>query len=126
MESRSGPITPDSVISEVLDRFPATGPVLLQHGQMFRAPKGQLYPDYSRITVGEYAALNGLEIEPLLRTLNAAVESGQMTLRTSRGKPPPSDPLRRGAAIGYTGAYRDPGDLDIQDVVTAQTSRGPD
>ena len=126
MEATGSPITTDSVISDVLDRCPEAGPILIQRGRMFRAPKGHLYADYSRITVGEYAALNGLEVEPLLRTLNAAIESGEMTRQPSHGKEPPSDPMRRGAAIGYTGAYRDPGDLDIRDVVTAQTSRGPE
>jgi hypothetical protein len=126
MEATPNRIGPDSILSEIVDRFPETGPILLQQGRMFRAPKGHLYADYSRMTVGEYAALNRLEVEPLLRMLNAAVESGEMTRQTSHDKPPPSDPVRRGAAIGYTSAYRDPGDLDIQDVVTAQTSRGPE
>lgn len=35
------------------------------------------------------------------------------------------DLIGRGAAVGYTGAYREPGDVDVQDVVAAQTAKGP-
>ena len=126
MEQQSERITRDSVLSDVLDRFPEAGPILLQHGRMFRAETGRLYAEYSRMTVGEYAALNAIEVEPLLKRLNAAAESQEFGRRTSRSSRPPNDPIRRGAALGYTGAYRESGDLDIQDVVTAQTTRGPD
>ena len=34
--------------------------------------------------------------------------------------------IGRGAAAGYTGAYRDPGTVDIQEVVAVQTARGPE
>jgi len=126
MEQTRGPITPDSVISEVVAGFPETGLVLLQHGRMFRSAKGNLYADFSRLTVREFATLNGLEVERLLRSLNAAVEGAEMARQYSRGSRPPSDPMRRGAAIGHTSAYREPADIDVQDVVTEQTSRGPD
>jgi hypothetical protein len=126
METARRRITTDSVIRDVLERVPETGPILLQHGRMFRAPTGHLYADYSGLTVGEYAALNGLEVEPLLRALSAGVESAEMARRVSRSQQPPSDPVRRGAAIGYTSAYREPGDVDVRDVVTAQAGRGPD
>jgi hypothetical protein len=119
-------LTPDSLISDLLARFPTTGPLLIQQGRMFRAPKGQLYADYSGITLGEYAALNGIDVERLLKALNAAIEGEEMSHRIARGQRPPPDSLRRGAAIGYTSAYRDPDNLPVQDVVTVQTSRGPD
>jgi hypothetical protein len=32
--------------------------------------------------------------------------------------------LGRGSAVGYTGAYREPGTVDIQEVVAVQTARG--
>lgn len=35
------------------------------------------------------------------------------------------DLIGRGAAVGYTGAYREPHCVDIQDVVAVQTARGP-
>lgn len=34
--------------------------------------------------------------------------------------------IGRGAAAGYTGAYREPGTVDIQEVVAVQTARGPE
>ena len=33
--------------------------------------------------------------------------------------------IGRGTAAGYTGAYREPGTVDIQEVVAVQTARGP-
>lgn len=33
--------------------------------------------------------------------------------------------IGRGAAAGYTGAYREPATVDIEEVVAAQTARGP-
>ena len=33
--------------------------------------------------------------------------------------------IGRGTAAGYTGAYREPGTVDIQEVVALQTARGP-
>ena len=33
--------------------------------------------------------------------------------------------IGRGTAVGYTGAYREPGTVDIQEVVAVQTARGP-
>lgn len=34
--------------------------------------------------------------------------------------------IGRGTAAGYTGAYREPGTVDIQEVVAVQTARGPE
>jgi hypothetical protein len=115
-------ITADSTISEILERYPEAGPILLQHGRMFKAEKGRLYAEYARMSVSEYAAANRIDLASLLKTLNAAAESSELTHPT----PPPADAFRRGAALGYTGAYREPRDLDVRDVVTAQTVRGPD
>jgi len=33
--------------------------------------------------------------------------------------------IGRGSAAGYTGAYREPGTIDIEEVVAVQTARGP-
>jgi len=42
-------------------------------------------------------------------------------------RPPGRRPelIGRGTAAGYTGAYREPGTVDIQEVVAVQTARGP-
>jgi hypothetical protein len=34
--------------------------------------------------------------------------------------------LGRGTAVGYTGAYHEPGSVDIQEVVALQNARGPE
>ena len=34
--------------------------------------------------------------------------------------------IGRGTAVGYTGAYREAGGLDIEEVVAVQTARGPE
>ena len=34
--------------------------------------------------------------------------------------------LGRGTSVGYTGAYREPGTVDIQEVVALQNARGPE
>jgi hypothetical protein len=126
MADDSERITADSTISDILDRYPEAGPILLQHGRMFRAERGRLYAEYGRMSVAEYAAANGIEVERLLKALSAAAETSEIARRQPGGHRPPSDAFRRGAAIGYTGAYRELHDLDIQSVVTVQTSRGPE
>jgi hypothetical protein len=126
MADDSERITADSAISDILDRYPEAGPILLQHGRMFRAEKGRLYAEYGRMSLAEYAVANGIDIERLRKALAAAAEASQRTRQHPGGDRPPSDVFRRGAALGYTGAYRELHDLDIQSVVTAQTSRGPE
>ena len=73
----SARITADWQVDEVLRRFPATGPVFLQGGRMLEAGTGQVYPTYPPMTVAEYAARNGVEVEKLLKALNAEVEARQ-------------------------------------------------
>lgn len=126
MADDSERITADSAISDILERYPEAGPILLQHGRMFRTEKGRLYAEYGRMSVADYAAASGIDIERLLKALTAAAETSARARRHPGGDRPPSDVFRRGAALGYTGAYRELHDLDIQSVVTAQTSRGPE
>ena len=73
----SARITADWQVDEVLRRFPATGPVFLQHGRMLEAGTGQVYPTYPQMTVADYAARNGMAVETLLKALNAEVEAKQ-------------------------------------------------
>jgi hypothetical protein len=112
-------INPDSRIDEVLERHPETGAILIQSGRLCRATKGNLYLEYPPLTVADYATLNRLDLPSLLRTLQAAAEAG------GAQTPPPSDTVRRGSAIGYTGAYRDPATVDLRDVVAVQNEEGP-
>ena len=73
----SARIAADWQVDEVLRRFPATGPIFLQQGRMLEAGTGQVYPTYPQMTVAEYAARNGVEVETLLKALNAEVEARQ-------------------------------------------------
>jgi len=70
-------ITADWQVDEVLRRYPATGPIFLQRGRMLQAGPGQVYPTYPPMTVAEYAARNGVEVEALLMALNAEAEARQ-------------------------------------------------
>ena len=70
-------ISADWQVDEVLRRFPATGPIFLQHGRMLEAGRGQIYPTYPPMTVAEYASRNDVAVDTLLRALNAEVEARQ-------------------------------------------------
>ena len=83
-ETDSKRITADSTVREVVSRYPTTGPIFLQHGRMFRARAGELYASYDPpLTIREYAAVNKIDIEPLLRLLNAAAEAEECARKTS-------------------------------------------
>ncbi len=47
---------------------------------------------------------------------------------THSAEKPAARPERigRGTAVGYTGAYHEPGTVDIQEVVALQNARGPE
>ena len=122
-------VTAEMVVSEILSRFPAVGSILLQHGRMFHARKGELYVSYPPLTVAEYASRSEIDLELLLRLLNAAAETDEFAHRSHGSHRPGErrpDLIGRGTAVGYTGAYREPGSVDIQDVVALQTARGPE
>ena len=36
------------------------------------------------------------------------------------------NPVGRGAAVGYTGAYHEAGEVELEDVVAHQNARGPE
>ena len=122
-------VTADAVVNEILSRFPSAGPILLQHGRVVHARKGELYASYPKLTVAEYASLNRVDLESLLGLLNAAAESDEFARRSygsHRAAERRRDLIGRGTAVGYTGAYREPGSVDIEDVVSVQTARGPE
>lgn len=52
-------------------------------------------------------------------------EPGHESVESHRPAERRPDLIGRGAAVGYTGAYRESGGVDIQDVVAAQTAKGP-
>jgi hypothetical protein len=88
MPDLAEPIAPDRSIRDVVRQYPTTGDIFLQHGRMFRTLPGQLYPVYDPpLTVAEYAALNGVGLEELLRLLNAAAEAERFQRRMTRRGP---------------------------------------
>jgi hypothetical protein len=59
---------------------------------------------------------NELDREQLLRLLAARTEG--LSKATSA--------FGRGSAVGYTGAYHEAGEVDLEDVVAHQNARGPE
>ena len=121
-------INADWPVNDVLSRFPATGPIFLQQGSMMRAVTGQTYPDYPPLTVAEYAALNEVEVGRLLTALNAEAEGQEVTQAGSgnvRSGQERIDRIGRGSSEpGYTGAYREPGNVDSRHFVESLLAKG--
>ena len=123
-------LTLDSTVRDVIASYPSTGDIFIQHGRMFRVRPGHLYASYDPpLTISEYAAINGLSPEALLRMLRAAAEADEARgdapggpHRTPTGGRPPV------GAIGYTMAYRETGTDTTAHVpfTRALEARGPD
>ena len=110
-------------VRDVLMRYPSTGPIFLQHGAMFTVKPGELYLRYEELTLEKYAALNRIDLDALLKLLNAAAEG--------EDRPPAREnPYRTGpvvGTVGYTGSYREPdSNVELARVVDVQTARGPE
>jgi hypothetical protein len=114
-------------VNEVLRRHPLTGEVFIQHGSLGVTERGKFYLQYQDQTVGEYAQGNGMDLKALLQLLNTAAEAtdlqatGLRPRPTARGRPPEGP-------IGYTAAYRELKDSDIETepFVTSLLAHGPD
>src|SRR5262245_50074236 len=114
-------------VNDVLKRHSLTGEVFIQQGPLGMSEPGKLYVRYLDETVGQYAERNGVDLKALLDVLNAAAEATVFEATrlkprpTARGRPPEGP-------IGYTSAYRDLNefDIEIESVVTSQLARGPD
>jgi hypothetical protein len=114
-------------VNDALRRHPRTGEVFIQHGPLSIAEPGNFYLRYPDQTVGEFADRNGVDLEALLDQLNAVAEAtdleatGSKPRPTGRGRPPDGP-------IGYTGAYRELEDADIETepFVASLLGHGPD
>ena len=114
-------------INDVLQRHPRTGEVFIQHGRLSVAEQGNFYLQYPHETVSEFAKRNGVDLEALLHQLSAVAEATDLEAKglthrpTERGRPPEQP-------IGYTSAYRELRDFDIetQSFVASLLRRGPD
>jgi len=116
-------VSAGQTVRDVLTRYPATGPIFLQHGPMFTVKPGELYLRYEELTLEKYAALNRIDLDALLKLLNAAAEG--------EDRPPAREnPYRTGpvvGTVGYTGSYREPdSNVELARVVDVQTARGPE
>jgi hypothetical protein len=122
-------VTLEATVRDVIARYPSTAEIFLQQGQLFRTRPGHLYAVYDPpLAVAEYAALNGLAPEPLLRLLRAAAETDearrgahQTTSHGPMGRTPPV------GSIGYTGSYREPS-ADVPEISWVETleAQGPE
>jgi hypothetical protein len=123
----AGSIGATTKVNDVLREHPRTGEVFIQHGRLSIAEPGNFYLRYPDEKVGEFAQRNGADLEALLDQLNAVAEApdleaaGLTPQPTGRGRPPEQP-------IGYTSAYRELKDSDIetQPFVASLLRRGPD
>ena len=110
---RTQKIDASTKVNDVLRRHPLTGEVFIQHGRLSVAESGKFYLRYPDETIGEYARRNGADLEALVHQLNAMAEAteleptGQRPRPSGRGRPPEGP-------IGYTSAYRELKDSDIE------------
>ena len=96
-------------------------------GDVFQLPGGYVDNGGTVHREVELGPLTGAD-EEHLAVLNAAAETDQ-SVRGSYESPRPGarrPSLSRGTSSGYTGAYREPVDEDVQEVVAVQTARGPE
>jgi hypothetical protein len=126
-ERRAPWVKSDSQVNEVLARYPATGDVFLQAGPFYVSQPNSPYAQYPEQTIAEYADRNRLDVEALLRRLNAEAEASEWT----HGRQTSSERHRRRWApdgpIGYTGAYveLERSSIEAEPVVARQLARGP-
>ena len=115
-------IQPTSPVNEVIERYPDTGDIFIQEGALFVSRPGALYVQYPHETVADFARRNAVEVDPLVRRLNAEVEYPQPPYLA--GSHPPEIAA---ALIGYTTSF-EPVDhaIESQPVVALQASRGPE
>jgi hypothetical protein len=131
--SSAPPIREDWQVSETIERFPDTGAIFLQIGPMFVTQPGDLYVRYPGLTIAQYAARHGRDVDALLRRLNAVARiepsapSGGAPAARAGEEPTVGDSAPVTGPIGYTGAYRDrPGDIRDISVVAVLEARGPE
>lgn len=123
----SPPLTAESMINDVLARYPGTAPVFTQGRRLYVDQPRELYARFPGLSIGDYARRNDLPLGPLLAQLNALAESGGGAAGRA-GEPAESPVGQFSLTLGYTGSYRPREDAvpDSVSVVAVQSSRGPE
>ncbi len=128
-ETVSGRITAEWRINDVLSRYPGTAPIFSQGRRMFVEAPRELYPRFPGLTLAEYAQQNGLDLEGVLRHLNAEAESEEAARRLSAARPgeEQSRLSRQSPTLGYTSSFRPGEDEGPGHVpVTVHSAGGPE
>jgi hypothetical protein len=124
-------IGPESKVNDVMARYPTMGPVLVQMGRGYVNRRGDLYAQFPDLSVAQYAELNGLDTDAVVRRLQAEAEADAMTpKRTGSAQAIEDGPtLRRlPLAIGYTSSYeeREAGGPGSVPLTLVHPERGPE
>jgi hypothetical protein len=122
-----GTITAESKINDVLARHPGTAPVFTQGRRLYVDQPRELYARFPGLSVGDFAARNGIALPPLLAQLNALAESEGAPPAAAQGAG--ESPVGQfSLTLGYTGSHRPREDAvpDSVPVVAVQSSRGPE
>jgi hypothetical protein len=57
----SDSLTGEWLVDDVLQRYPASSDIFIQHGPVMRTPPGRLFPDHVKVTLQQYADLKRSE-----------------------------------------------------------------
>jgi hypothetical protein len=104
-ENYSDHITEEWLVEDVLQRYPSSSTIFLQHGSPIRTQPDRSFPDHVRVNLKEYADLRQVSIELLLRSLNAAAETEKLVRRN------PWITEKRNEIEVSPGIYTRPGDF---------------
>ena len=129
MDSSDPPITAESTLNGILARYPSAGPIIFQSGRGFVARPGDLYAQFPDMSVQDFARLNGLDVDTLIRRLRAEVEAVDAARRRPAGQDDDTPSRRRYShTLGYTSSHRagEDGGGGSRRVVFVQSAHGPE
>src|SRR5262245_12329224 len=129
-ESTQTGVAADSKLNELLERYPAMGPILVQAGRGYVNRRGDLYAQFPDLTVAQYAEMNALDVGAVVRRLQAAAEAeemGKKRTRPGKDREDSASVRRLPLAIGYTSSYYEREGLGTGGVplTIVQPDRGP-
>ena len=124
----SPPITAESMINDVLARYPGTAPVFTQGRRLYVDQPRELYARFPGLSVGDFARQNGMDPGPLLVQLNALAESEASARASGAHGGAESRAGQFSLTLGYTCSHRPRDDAapDSVSVVAVQSAHGPE